>query len=100
MGQPVPKSFQGCLMKRLVQIPSEFVDHLKRATETGIGYKVVSVGLKDGRTFDQVFTSECCLIEVRGFKGIPFASEDVASVNVNHKRWNFRDGSDVRAKSR
>jgi hypothetical protein len=87
-------------MKRLVPIPSGFVDHLKRAEETGIGYQVVSVKLRDGRTFDQVVTSEGCIIEVRGFKEIPFAPNDVASVNVNHKRWNFRSASGVRAKAR
>jgi hypothetical protein len=87
-------------MKRLVPIPSRFVDHLKRAEETGIGYQVVSVELIDGRSFDQVATSEGCIIEVRGYKEIPFASDDVASVSVNHKRWNFRDGSDARSKSR
>jgi hypothetical protein len=87
-------------MKNVVPIPSGFVDQLKRASETGIGYQVVSVQLKDGRHFDQVATSEGCIIEVRGFKEIPFAPEDVAAVNVNHKRWNFRDGSDARCKTR
>jgi hypothetical protein len=87
-------------MKRLVPIPSRFVDHLKRAEETGIGYQVVLVELIDGRSFDQVATSEGCIIEVRGYKEIPFASDDVALVSVNHKRWNFRDGSDARSKSR
>jgi len=87
-------------MKRLVPIPSGLVDHLKRAGETGIGYQVASVELRDGRTFDQVVTSEGCIIEVRGFKEIPFAPEEVASVKVNHKRWNFRGGSEVRTKAR
>jgi hypothetical protein len=87
-------------MKRLVAIPSGFVDQLKRATETGIGYQVVSVELKNGRSFDQVVTSEGCIIEVRGCKEIPFAADDITSVRVNHKRWNFRDGSDARSKSR
>ena len=87
-------------MKNVVPIPSGFVDQLKNASETGIGYQVVSVQLKDGRHFDQVATSEGCIIEVRGFKEIPFAPEDVAAVNVNHKRWNFRDGSDARIKTR
>ena len=87
-------------MKCLVPIPARFVDHLKRDEETGIGYQVVSVDLIDGRSFDQVATSEGCIVEVRGFKEIPFAAEDIASVSINHKRWNFRDGSDARAKSR
>jgi hypothetical protein len=87
-------------MKCLVQIPTRFVDHLNQNNETGIGYQVVSVALKDGRSFDQVATSEGCVIEVRGYKEIPFAAEDIASVSVNHKRWNFRDGSDARSKCR
>jgi hypothetical protein len=87
-------------MKHLVLIPSRFADHLKGAKETGIGYQVVSVELKDGRSFDQVVTSEGCIIEVRGYTEIPFAADDVASVSLNHKHWNFRDGSDARSKSR
>ena len=87
-------------MKRLITIPRMFADHLKQAQETGIGYQVVSVELRDGRTFAQVVTSEGCVIEVRGYEEIPFAPDDVASVSINHKRWNFRDGSDARCKSR
>ncbi len=87
-------------MNRLVPLPSQLVDLLKGSKETGIGYQVVSVELKDGRLFDQVATSEGCIIEVRGFKEIPFAPEDVASVTLNHKHWNFREGSDIRHKAR
>ena len=87
-------------MKCVVRIPSRFVDQLKRAAETGIGYQVVSVVLKDGRSFDQVATSQGCIIEVRGYNEIPFAPDDVASVSVNHKGWNFRNASDARMKSR
>jgi hypothetical protein len=58
------------------------------------------VELKDGRFFDQVVESEGCVIEVRGYREIPFTPDDVASVRVNHKRWNFRDGSNARAKSK
>jgi hypothetical protein len=86
-------------MKCLVQIPAGLVDPLKRDVETGIGYQVVSVGLKDGRSFEQVCASEGCIIEVRGYKEIPFASNEIASLMVTHKRWNFRDVSDSRTKS-
>jgi hypothetical protein len=85
-------------MKRLIPIPCGCADQLKRAAETGIGYQVVSVELKDHRSFDQVLISEGCIIEVRGHKEIPFAPDDVVSVSLNHKRWNFRDGSDSRSK--
>jgi hypothetical protein len=87
-------------MKCLFPIPEACFDHLKRSAETGIGYQVVSVELKDGKCFDQVVVSECCIIEVRGYAEIPFAPHEVTSVSINHKRWNFRDGSDARSKSR
>ena len=87
-------------MKCLFPIPEACLDQLKRASETGMGYQIVAVQLKDGRSFEQVVVSECCIIEVRGYAEIPFAPEDVASVSINHKRWNFRDGSNTRAKCR
>jgi hypothetical protein len=87
-------------MKCLFPIPEACLDHLKQGAETGIGYQIVSVELKDGRCFDQVVVSECCIIEVRGYAEIPFAPHEVALVSINHKRWNFRDGSDARRKSR
>jgi hypothetical protein len=87
-------------MKRLVPIRSEILDQLKRTKETGIGYLVVSVELKDGRCFEQVAISEGCIIEVRGFKEVPFSTQDIASARVTHKGWNFREASDARAKSR
>jgi len=83
-------------MKCLYPIPQACLDDLKRVGETGIGYQVVSVELKDGRFFDQVVASEGCIIEVRGHEAIPFAPEEVESVVINHKRWNFRDASDAR----
>lgn len=87
-------------MKRLVPLPCACAEHLKGQEETGFGYQVVSVRLKDERVFEQVVVSENCIIEVRGYKEIPFAAEDVDSVSVTHQHWNFRDQSDSHAKSR
>jgi hypothetical protein len=96
-------SWKRCLPKRLAQVPNGLLDQLKGAKETGIGYLVVSVelkDLKDGRTFDQVLTSEGCIIEVRGCKEIPFMPEDMIAVKVTHRSWNFSDVSDSRRKTR
>jgi hypothetical protein len=65
-----------------------------------VGYQVISVELRDGRTFEQVVTSEGCIIEVHGYKEIPFAPDEVASITVNHRRWNFRDLSYARSKAK
>lgn len=78
-------------MKSLVPIPREWAEYLRRHRETGPGYQVVSVQLRDGKCFDQVVTSEGCVIHVRGHMDVPFAPDDVASVSVNHNEWNFRN---------
>jgi hypothetical protein len=83
-------------VKRLVPVPPDSVDHLKRSKETGIGYQAVSVELKDGRCFDQAVASEGYIIQVRGFRDIPFSPDEVAAVSVNHRTWNFRQYSDAR----
>jgi hypothetical protein len=77
-------------MKRLTPIPREWVDHMNGHRQTGPGYHVVAVTLKNGRCFDQVVASEGCVIHVRGHKEVPFAADDVASISVNHMGWNFR----------
>jgi hypothetical protein len=81
-------------LKRLIHISPETVGELKLQTETGPGYQVVSVMLKDGRRFDQVVTSEGCIIEVRGHAEVPFTCHEVATLTVNHRHWNFRTWSD------
>ena len=83
-------------MKRLVPIPPESLDRLKRNRETGIGYQTVSVELKDGTCFDQAVASEGCIIQVRGYEDVPFTADEVQSVSVNHRDWNFRESSDSR----
>jgi hypothetical protein len=76
-------------MKRLIPIPPETATSLKREEETGLGYQIVSVVLKDGTRFEQAVASEGC-IAVRGFTEVPFEISEVATVTVNHRRWNFR----------
>lgn len=80
-------------MKRLVQIPNELATPLRGHKETGMGYQVVSVTLKSGKHYDQVVASEGCVIQVRGHREVPFTPDEVASVDVNHKRWNFREAT-------
>jgi hypothetical protein len=82
-------------MKCVVPVPPETVEVLKRERETGPGYQIVSVELKDGRRFDQVVASEGCVIAVHGYLELPFETSQVVAVRVNHKWWNFRKWSDA-----
>jgi hypothetical protein len=83
-------------MKRLVPIPTESAELLKKEKPTELGYQFVSVKLKDGRFFEQAVASEGCIIQVKGHKDIPFTEAEVESVEVNDKEWNFRRQSDAK----
>jgi hypothetical protein len=74
-----------------VQIPPEWIAYLKQQPESGMDYQVVAVTLKDGRRFNQVATTQGHFTQVRGYRDIPFTSEDVMSVEINHERWNFSE---------
>lgn len=76
-----------------VPIPAEWLDYLLRQPESGMGYQIVSVRLKDGRHFKQVIAQNGYFTQVRGYDELPFTQlDEIASVFVNHKRWNFRSG--------
>jgi hypothetical protein len=78
-------------MKCLAPISPEHLNSLKRQKQTGPGYHVVSVELRDGHFFEQVVVSEGCIIAVRGYTEIPFEAREIADTKVNHRYWNFRD---------
>ena len=77
-------------MKTLVPIPPENLKHLKKDNLTSFGYQFVSVKLKDGRVFPQAVASEGCVIQVKGFREIPFVEADIESVEADGEPWNFR----------
>jgi hypothetical protein len=86
-------------MKCLAPISPEHVSGLKQQSETGPSYHVVSVELKDSRLFEQVVISQGCVIAVRGHTEIPFESDQIAEMKINHKYRNFRDSGARRARA-
>ena len=84
------ESFAEVSMKKLVPIPPESLKRLKQDDLKDFGYQFVSVKLKDGRVFAQAVASEGCLIQVKGFREIPFVETDIESVDGDGEPWNFR----------
>jgi hypothetical protein len=76
--------------EELVPIPSDSLERLKKDDLRDFGYQFVSVKLKDGRVFPQVVASEGCLIQVKGFREVPFAEADIESVDADADPWIFR----------
>jgi len=52
--------------------------------ETGMGYQIVSIFLRDGRRFDRVTVVGGIITEVNGQKQIPFEEEEIADIKVTH----------------
>jgi hypothetical protein len=77
-------------MKKLVPIPQVSLAQLKNEKSSELGYRFVSVRLRDGQYFAQAVESEGCIIQVKGHRSIPFTEMDVESVEVSSKPWNFR----------
>jgi hypothetical protein len=77
-------------MKKPVPIPPASLNRLKKDDLNDFGYQFVSVKLKDGRVFGHAVASEGCLIQVKGFREIPFVETDIESVEADAEPWNFR----------
>ena len=64
--------------------------------ETGMGYQIASVVLKDGRRFDRVVIVGRNITQVKDIEGIPFTAEQIEQIIVTHDKWDFN--ADRRAK--
>ena len=67
----------------------KWADVLQNLGETGMGYTVASVTLRDGCTFDQVVIDSGWLARVRGLPDIPFSEADIAAIKANHQKWDW-----------
>ena len=57
--------------------------------ETGMGYCVVRVTLRDGQQFEQAVIDSGWLRRVRGLPDVPFTEGDIAEILPNHEKWNW-----------
>jgi len=73
----------------MLALSSKWIEKLTSQPETGMGYHVVSVVLKDGKRFDQVVVDQGCITQIRHYPSIPFAEEDIKDIIVTHDKWNF-----------
>jgi hypothetical protein len=73
----------------MIALSSKWAPILLSQPETGMGYQIVSIVLKDGRRFDQAVIVEGTIGQIRGIQGIPFTEDEIASIIVTHDKWNF-----------
>lgn len=68
---------------------NKWASELASKPETGMGYQVVSVVLRDGKRFDQVVIVEGRITEIRGLIDIPFTEDQIAQLILTHDKWEF-----------
>jgi uncharacterized lipoprotein YajG len=73
----------------MIELSPKWAIELASKPETGMGYQVVSIVLKDGRKVDQVAVVEGRITEIRGRQDIPFTKDQIAQIGVTHDKWNL-----------
>ena len=70
----------------MLQLGDRWADVLARERESGMGYQVVTIRLKDGRQFAGVTVVGGVINRVAGAEAIPFAEGDIEDIVVTHDR--------------
>jgi len=73
----------------MLNIPDKFAKELVSQPETGMGYQIVNIILKDGRQFNQVVVVGGIITKIRGMDKIPFKEDEIDQIIVTHEKWDF-----------
>lgn len=76
----------------MIGLSPKWISELAPQPETGMGYQVISIILKDGTRIDQAVVVEGRITEIRGCRDIPFTEHQIAQIIVAHDKWNFGAG--------
>ncbi|MCL4486771.1 MAG: hypothetical protein M1570_01405 [Chloroflexi bacterium] len=72
------------------RLPDKWAPFLATQPETGMGYWIVTVVLKDRREYRRVVVDSGYVTRVYGHDHIPFDPEDIVDIIVTHDKWDFR----------
>lgn len=61
--------------------------------ETGMGYQIATIVLKNGFQFKQAVIVGNNITKIRNLKEMPFREEDIAEIIVTHDKWDFNKDS-------
>ena len=74
----------------MLPLSGKWAGKLTAEPETGIGYQIASIVLKDGKRFDRVVV-DGNVTRVRDVEGIPFSEDQIEQIIVTHDKWDFND---------
>ena len=73
----------------MLTLSSKWANFFRRQPETGMGYTIVTVVLKDGRRFPRVAVTGGVIGSVEDETSIPFREDDIAEFVVTHDKTNL-----------
>ena len=76
----------------MIELSKELINQLINKPETGMGYQIVSIVLRDGTKYNQVVVDSGNITHIKGFEDIPFSEEDIQEIIVTHDKWDFSEG--------
>lgn len=76
----------------MLRLSDKWATVLASQRETGMGYHVVTVRLKDGRQFAGVTVVGGVISRVAGAESVPFAEEEIDGIEVTHDTVPSRSG--------
>jgi len=68
----------------MLRLSDKWAPILNAQPETGMGYQVASVSLKDGRQFNDVLIVGGIVTKVGDWNDIPFGDDDIQRIVVTH----------------
>ena len=73
----------------MLKLSDKWAPILVPKPETGMGYQVITVILKDGRRFEQAIHSGGYITQVRGYDSLPFKEPEIEDIIVTHEKWDW-----------
>ena len=67
-----------------------FADYFRSQPETGMGYWIATIHLKDGRVFPQAAIVGGTVACIRNQETISFKEEEIDRFDVTHDKWDWR----------
>ena len=72
-----------------LELSDKWIQYLISQGETGMGYQVCTILLKDGREYRQTVIDSGFITKIKDIEGIPFSEDDIAEIKVTHEKWDW-----------
>ncbi len=75
--------------KDMIRLSPKWISFLLNQPETGMGYSVCTIRLKDGREFKQVVVDGGFITKIKDVEGVPFSEDQIEEITVTHDKWRW-----------